>query len=75
MLLRKITWTNMKKVWKQEIIAKHESASRKASSVALGLFFGIVPIWGFQFATALLMAYFLKLNKVVVGLTAQIICR
>lgn len=72
MLLRKITWTNMKKIWKQEIIAKHESASRKASSVALGLFFGIVPIWGFQFATALLMAYFLKLNKVVVGLTAQI---
>ncbi|HWY13315.1 MAG TPA: DUF2062 domain-containing protein [Bacteroidia bacterium] len=72
MLLRKITWTNIKKVWKQEIIAKHESASRKASSVALGLFFGIVPIWGFQFATALLVAYLLKLNKVVVGLTAQI---
>jgi glycosyltransferase involved in cell wall biosynthesis len=72
MLVRQFTWTNLKKIWKQEILAKHESAASKASSVALGLFFGIVPIWGFQFATALIVAHFLKLNKVVVGLTAQI---
>jgi len=72
MLLRKFTWTNIKKIWREEIIAKHESPSSKANSVALGLFFGIVPIWGFQFATALIVAHLLKLNKVVVGLTAQI---
>lgn len=72
MLLRQLTWTNIKKIWREEIIAKHESPARKASSVALGLFFGIVPIWGFQFALALVAAHLLKLNKVVVGLTAQI---
>lgn len=72
MLFRQFTWTNIKKIWKEEIIAKHESPSSKASSVALGLFFGIVPIWGFQFAMALIVAHLLKLNKVVVGLTAQI---
>ena len=72
MLIRKFTWTNIKKIWKEEIIAKHESPASKANSVALGLFFGIVPIWGFQFATALIVAHLLKLNKVVVGLTAQI---
>lgn len=72
MLLRKFTWTNIKRIWKEEIIAKHESPVSKANSVALGLFFGIVPIWGFQFATALIVAHLLKLNKVVVGLTAQI---
>jgi glycosyltransferase involved in cell wall biosynthesis len=72
MLLRKFTWTNIKKIWREEIIAKHESPASKANSVALGLFFGIVPIWGFQFATALIVAHLLKLNKVVVGLTAQI---
>lgn len=72
MLLRKFTWTNIKKIWKEEIIAKHESPASKANSVALGLFFGIVPIWGFQFATALIVAHLLRLNKVVVGLTAQI---
>ncbi len=72
MLLRKFTLTNLKKVWRDEIMAKHETAFNKAMSVAVGLFFGIVPIWGFQFATALLVAYFFKLNKVVVGLVAQI---
>lgn len=72
MLFRKFTWTNIKKIWREEIIAKHESPASKANSVALGLFFGIVPIWGFQFATALIVAHLLKLNKVVVGLTAQI---
>jgi glycosyltransferase involved in cell wall biosynthesis len=72
MLFRKFTWTNIKKIWREEIIAKHESAASKANSVALGLFFGIVPIWGFQFALALIVAHLLKLNKVVVGLTAQI---
>jgi glycosyltransferase involved in cell wall biosynthesis len=72
MLVRKFTMSNLKKAWKEEIIAKHESAFSKSASVGLGLFFGIVPIWGFQFATALLVAYMLKLNKVIVGLTAQI---
>lgn len=72
MLLRKFTLSNLKKVWREEIVARHESPMKKASSVALGLFFGIVPIWGFQFATALLLAHFMKLNKVVVGLVAQI---
>jgi uncharacterized protein (DUF2062 family) len=72
MLVRKFNLANMKRVWKEEIIARHETALNKSFSVALGLFFGIVPIWGFQFATALLAAYVLKLNKVIVGLTAQI---
>lgn len=72
MLLRKFTLSNLKRVWREEILARHESPMTKASSVALGLFFGIVPIWGFQFATALLLAHLLKLNKVVVGLVAQI---
>lgn len=72
MLVRKFTLTNIKKVWKEQILARHETPLNKASSVAVGLFFGIVPIWGFQFASALFVAYLLKLNKVVVGLTAQI---
>ena len=72
MLVRKFTWSNIKKVWKEQIVARHETPLNKASSVAVGLFFGIVPIWGFQFASALFVAYLLKLNKVVVGLTAQI---
>lgn len=72
MLLRAFTWSNFKKMWKEQIVAAHESAGNKAISVGVGLFFGIVPIWGFQFALAILLAVFFKLNKFIVGLTAQI---
>lgn len=72
MLLRAFTWKNFKKMWKEQIVASHESAENKAMSVGVGLFFGIVPIWGFQFALAIVTAVFFKLNKFIVGLTAQI---
>ncbi|MES2132187.1 MAG: DUF2062 domain-containing protein [Bacteroidota bacterium] len=72
MLIRKMTLKNFKKAWKEEVIATHESAASKAISVGVGLFFGIVPLWGFQFALAILAAVYFKLNKVIVGLTAQI---
>ena len=72
MLLRAFTWRNFKKMWKEQIVAAHESAGNKAVSVGVGLFFGIVPIWGFQFALAILLAVFFKLNKFIVGLAAQI---
>ena len=72
MIIRGFTWSNFKNMWKNEIVASHESAENKALSVGVGLFFGIVPIWGFQFALAILFAVFFKLNKFIVGLTAQI---
>lgn len=72
MLVRQMTLKNFKKVWKEEVIAANESAFSKAASVGVGLFFGIVPIWGLQFALAILAAVYFKLNKVIVGLTAQI---
>lgn len=72
MLVRKFNIKNFKRVWKEEVVAAHESAENKAISVGVGLFFGIVPIWGFQFALAIFSAVFFKLNKIIVGLTAQI---
>lgn len=72
MLIRRFTGANLKKVWKNDVIAAHETALQKSAAVGLGLFFGIVPIWGFQFAMALIVAHFAKLNKVIVGLAAQI---
>lgn len=72
MLIRSINFKNLKKVWKEEVVAAHESTNKKALSVGVGLFFGIVPIWGFQFALAIFSAIYFKLNKVIVGLSAQI---
>ncbi len=72
MLLRSLSVAKLKQIWKTEIVASHESAEKKAISVGVGLFFGIAPIWGFQFLLAILTAVYFKLNKVIVGLSAQI---
>lgn len=72
MIIRKMNAQNLKRIWIEEVIAAHESPEKKAISVGVGLFFGIVPIWGFQFASAIFTAIFFKLNKVIIGLTAQI---
>jgi uncharacterized protein (DUF2062 family) len=38
----------------------------------LGIFMGIVPIWGYQLVTAIGLAYLLRLNKLIVILAANI---
>jgi len=43
-----------------------------AASVALGVFCGIIPVWGFQLVTALALAHILKLNKIVAGVASNI---
>ena len=50
----------------------NEPISRKSASVAVGIFFGIVPIWGYQLVAAIGAAYLLKLNKAIVILSANI---
>ncbi len=72
MFIRSLSYQKIKHIWKEEVVAAHESIEKKAFSVAVGLFFGIVPLWGFQFALAIFTAIYFKLNKVIVGLTAQI---
>jgi uncharacterized protein (DUF2062 family) len=41
-------------------------------AVGLGLFFGIVPIWGFQMAAAAAVAHFLRLNKAITLVASNI---
>lgn len=43
-----------------------------ALSVFLGVFMGIVPIWGYQLVTAIFLAHLLKLNKAIVIISANI---
>ena len=44
----------------------------KAASVGIGVFMGIVPIWGLQMAVAIALAFVLRLNKALVILAANI---
>lgn len=50
----------------------HETELKKSLSIAFGVFMGIVPIWGFQLASAIAGAYLLRLNKGLVILFANI---
>ncbi len=58
--------------FQQHILSAHESNHTKVFSVALGVFMGIVPIWGFQLVTAIFLSVLLKLNKALVIIAANI---
>ena len=69
---RKLTWTNVKSFIDRNIIHSTESNARIASSVMLGCFMGILPIWGYQMVCAFALAHLLKLNKVIVLVASNI---
>ncbi|MCB0793350.1 MAG: DUF2062 domain-containing protein, partial [Flavobacteriales bacterium] len=57
---------------KAEAIRPEESSWKKSVSIGFGLFMGILPIWGFQLLVAIPLAFFLKLNRVLVVAAANI---
>ncbi|MCW3101634.1 MAG: hypothetical protein JWO09_74 [Bacteroidetes bacterium] len=71
-LVRNMRWKNIKAFMQKHFLDPGESVMRKSLGVAFGVFMGIVPIWGYQFVSALIFAHFMKLNKAIVGLAAQI---
>lgn len=62
--------------WRKELVEQlynpSEPVSTKAYSVGVGVFFGIVPIWGFQLLAAIAASLLLKLNKALVIVAANI---
>jgi glycosyltransferase involved in cell wall biosynthesis len=63
---------NFRQTVKEQLFNQHHSAQLKSASVALGIFMGIVPIWGFQLMAAIFLAIVLKLNKPLVIIAANI---
>jgi len=56
----------------QHLLNPHHSDELKAVSIALGVFMGIVPLWGFQLALAIFLSIILRLNKGLVIIAANI---
>jgi glycosyltransferase involved in cell wall biosynthesis len=71
-IIQNFTWKNIKAFLQKHFLSEDESITRKSMGVAFGVFMGIIPIWGYQFVSALILAHFFKLNKAIVGLAAQI---
>jgi glycosyltransferase involved in cell wall biosynthesis len=71
-IIQNFTWKKIKAFLQKHFLNEDESITRKSMGVAFGVFMGIIPIWGYQFVSALILAHFFKLNKAIVGLAAQI---
>ena len=75
-LPRLLLWNfSFKDFWnriKTEFLKDLSHPIKLASAVGLGLFFGILPIWGFQMLAAFSTASWLKLNRILVLLVSNI---
>lgn len=71
-ITRKILSKSLKQHFREQISNPKFSNMNLALSIAFGIFMGIVPIWGYQLVTAIFLAYLLKLNKVIVAISANI---
>lgn len=56
---------SIKEFVSQDILASSDSNSIKALSIALGVFVGIAPFWGFQTAIVIFLAVVLRWNKML----------
>lgn len=63
---------NWQQLLEMYLIRSHETPQVKAWSVAVGVFFGITPFWGFQMWLVLLFAWIFKLNKALGVLASNI---
>lgn len=64
-LYRKYKKKGIKRFFLEDFIGSTDSPRKKAASIALGVFVGLTPFWGFHTIIALSSAYVLKLNKTI----------
>lgn len=71
-MVRSLTKENIRKFIRNNITHSPESNERITAAVMLGVFMGIVPVWGYQMMIAFLLAHLLKLNKVITLVASNI---
>lgn len=49
----------------EDVVGSNDSPKVKSTSIALGVFIGIIPIWGFQTITVIFLAVTFRLNKLL----------
>lgn len=69
---RQFTWTNIKAFFHKNILHSKESNAQMTKAVMLGIFMGIVPVWGYQMLITLVLTRLLKLNTVIAIVAANI---
>ncbi len=64
-LYRKFKKKGFKRFLMEDLLGSDDSAEKKAFSIAIGVFIGLSPIWGFHTISVIFLALLLKLNKVI----------
>jgi len=65
-------WQRFKMSFRELFLRDPGSPRRIAGSVAIGLFMGIAPVWGFQILITILLAHLLNASKLIAVLAANI---
>ena len=55
----------IKRFFIEDFLGSQDSPSKKSFSIALGIFIGLSPIWGFQTLLVIFLAIVFKLNKAI----------
>lgn len=63
--IRSFKKKGLKRFLLENVLESNDSNAKKAFSIALGVFVGIAPAWGFQTAIVLFLAYVFRLNKLI----------
>ena len=61
-----------KKIFLEDILESGDSNFKKSAAIALGVFIGISPFWGFQTVLLLFFATIFRLNKVIAYMASNV---
>ena len=64
-LFRKLKKKGLKRFIMEDLLGSDDSVEKKTLSIALGVFIGLSPIWGFHTVTVIFLALLLNLNKMI----------
>jgi glycosyltransferase involved in cell wall biosynthesis len=70
--IRRLRKENIKQWFARHILQSLEPNRKIALSVMLGVFMGIIPVWGYQMLAAFSLAHLLKLNKTIAVVASNI---
>lgn len=71
-LIRSLSRENISSFIQKHFFDKSEPRGKKAASIGFGVFMGIFPVWGYQMLLGILLAHFMKMNKALFLLAANI---
>jgi len=69
---RRLTADTIKHFIHEKVLHSPDSNRKISLSVALGVFMGIVPVWGYQMIVAFFLAQLFKLNKTITLIASNI---